>query len=409
MKRRFALAAAMAVALSPCAATPARAQFTPGNLVVERVGDGSAGLTSNATPTFLDQYLPSTLNQAIPVNTVALPTTVIGQNPAPGTALAVTDSGSATSNGQFTRSADGTLLLVPGYNASVGTTGVAGSAPGTINRSIGVVNTAGTVTSTTGFSNGPSNNYRSVATVDGTSFWASTAGTGTTPGILYVPPAGVGSVTAATTIANGNFRNVVIAGNSLFASSASATPGIGIHLIGTAGTLPTSATTPTLLPGTSVTGTSPYGFQLIDNPLNTNNWNGTGFDTLYVADDTSNTGGLSRWEYNGTTWLKTGNTLTFGTATAAGARGLTLVQNGTNVTLFATTGETSQNRLVQISDDLTNTTPFAGGFTNLATAGPSTAFRGVALAPAPVPEPATVLGIAAAAGLAGLVRRRVRR
>jgi hypothetical protein len=396
---RFALLAALALAVSTGNAV---AQFTPGNVVVERIGNGSAALSSAATPTFLDQYLLAVPNQASPVNTIALQTTI----GASGSNLAITDSGTATSNGYLTRSVNGQVLVVPGYNAAVGTASVAGSDPTTISRSIGVVGGDGTVDSRTGFNNGPNNNFRSVATVDGSAFWASTAGTTTTPGILYVPPANVATVANATSIANGNYRNIAIANGSLFASSASGTPGIGISLIGTAGTLPTTTgTTTTLLPGTG-NSLSPYGFALINNPNITTNWNNTGFNTLYIADDSTqaNGGGLSRWSFDGNTWARVGSPLTFGTGSTAGARGLALSQNGSNVTLVVTTIETSANRLVQVSDDLTSTTPFAGSPITLATAPANTVFRGVTFAP--VPEPATVLAVAAGAlGLGGFFRR----
>lgn len=52
------------------------AQFTPGNLVVVRIGDGSAALTSAGTAVFLDEYTPA----GVFVQAVAMPTAVNGAN-----------------------------------------------------------------------------------------------------------------------------------------------------------------------------------------------------------------------------------------------------------------------------------------------------------------------------------------
>lgn len=49
----------------------AASTFGAGNLVVYRVGDGSAALTANATAVFLDEYTPAgVLVQSIPMPTV---------------------------------------------------------------------------------------------------------------------------------------------------------------------------------------------------------------------------------------------------------------------------------------------------------------------------------------------------
>src|SRR4051812_24363275 len=69
--------------------------FTLGNLVVYRVGDGSAALAATATAVFLDEYTPTgTLVQSI-----AMPTVVSGAN------KRLTASGTATTEGFLTLSA----------------------------------------------------------------------------------------------------------------------------------------------------------------------------------------------------------------------------------------------------------------------------------------------------------------
>ena len=69
---RFAFAGALVLALGQAFAGP----FTAGNIVVLRVGDGSAALTTAATPIYLEEYTPGgTL-----VQTIAAPTSTVGSN-----------------------------------------------------------------------------------------------------------------------------------------------------------------------------------------------------------------------------------------------------------------------------------------------------------------------------------------
>src|SRR5262245_3225160 len=63
----------MMAALIP-GATALAAPFIPGNIVVLQAGDGSAPLGNATTPQFVLEYLPGTLNQAGPVQTIAIPT-----------------------------------------------------------------------------------------------------------------------------------------------------------------------------------------------------------------------------------------------------------------------------------------------------------------------------------------------
>ena len=89
--------------------------FTPGDLVVYRVGTGTGALGSASTAVFLDEYSPNgTLVQSI-----AMPTTAGGgYNP-------LTASGSATSEGNLTLSQNGENLVLTGYDATTGVAGIA--------------------------------------------------------------------------------------------------------------------------------------------------------------------------------------------------------------------------------------------------------------------------------------------
>lgn len=377
----------------------APAQTLPNYVIVERIGgDASFGgsattATSAATATFLDTFNPVTASQLLPGFSYSMPTAPAGAN------LSSTDSGTATSNGYFTRFADGTGFATTGYNAAVGTAGVAGSNPATINRVMGTLTGqisyigGGTLTTSTGFNDGVSNNFRSIATVDGTAFWGSTAG-----GIRYQNTPG--SVTSTLAVTSVNTRNVRIFNNTLFYSSSSGTAANnGIFTVGTVGTLPTSASATTQLPGlgTSGTGTpSAYSFYLFNNPLNLNNYAGTGLNTLYIADDRSSTsGGIQRWVYDGINWGLTATFNYVGNSNLNGARGLvaTFDTSGASpvVNIWATSigsaTTPTQNDLFFLSDTLTDVGGAFGSATTLATSPLNTFFRGVELAA--VPEPST--------------------
>lgn len=104
--------------------------FTPGDIIVYRVGDSTSPAgTSAATPVFLDEYTPTgTL-----VQSTALPSTN-------ATGLALTDSGKASSGGLLSLSPDGSQIALFGYDVNSGTAGATGSATETI----GIVGPSGT-------------------------------------------------------------------------------------------------------------------------------------------------------------------------------------------------------------------------------------------------------------------------
>src|ERR1039457_1915809 len=163
--------------------------FTAGNLVVERMGDGAAALSSAATNMFILEYTPN----GAPVQTNAMPS--MFPRPA-ANPFNLVDSGSATSNGQLTRSADGKYLCISGYNGTNGEAGIAGSSVTTVLRVIGIINAAGAIDTSraAGFLSG--NNFRSVTSVDGSAFWAAGAS-----GLVCFQP-GV----ATNLLNNGNIR-----------------------------------------------------------------------------------------------------------------------------------------------------------------------------------------------------------
>jgi len=330
------------------------APFKPGNIVVARVGDGTAALTAAATAVFLDEYTPAgQLVQSVP-----LPTSVNGNN------RILTAAGNATSELALTRSADGRYLVLTGYGTTPGTAAVASSASTSVARVIGLVAADGNVDTSTNtgdaFSGG---SIRAAATVDGTSFYS----VGASSGVRYQVLGTEASTQLNTTPTN--IRGLSVAGGNVYISTASS-PFIGLSQVGTG--LPTAAgQTVTALPGIT-TATSPYGFYLADLDMTV-----PGVDVAYIADDRA-AAGIQKWSLVNNTWVLNG------TIAGAGVRGLQGSASGTSVALVASTATS----LYALTDNTGyNAAPSLTALpTALATAGTNMAFRGVAAAPvAPAP------------------------
>jgi hypothetical protein len=382
-----------AIALATLATLSTIAQAAPinaGDLVVYRVGTGAAGLTSAATDVFLDEYTAA----GSFVQSIAMPTLSLGAS------NALTASGTATSEGELTLSSNGSFLVLTGYKAAVGTTGIAATTGTVAPRTVGLVNVAtgaiDTSTALTDFSSG--NNPRSAVSTNGTDLWVA----GAAGGIRYTTTGSTTSTQISTTVTNN--RQLEIFNGQLYSSDSSGTAvRIGADGVG----LPTTAgQTITNLPGIPVTG-SPYSFFMADLDAGV-----VGVDTMYVADDTNTVGvgGITKYSLVGGAWVNKG---TVGAAADA-YRGLTGVVSGGTVQLFATrkggSGATGGGELVAVSDAAGYNAAFAPSSLNLlATAATNEAFRGVALVPAalnPVPEPESYALMLAGLGLLGLASRR---
>ncbi len=337
------------------------APFKPGNIVIARVGDGSATLSAAATEVFLDEYTPGgTLVQSI-----ALPTSVSGTN------RILTASGNATSELGMTRSADGRYLVLTGYSAAPGTPGVTASLATDVTRVIGLIGADGgfdTSTSTGDAFSG--SNIRTAATADGTSFYS----VGGNSGVRY--QAFGSAMSTQLNTAPVNVRSINVAGGNLYLSTASS-PYIGLSQVGTG--LPTAAgQTVAVLPGfpAATAGASPYGFYLADLSPTV-----PGVDVAYVADDRTTAGGIQKWSLVAGSWVLNG---TMAGSAAAAVRGLNGTTSGTAVSLVAS----SSNGLFFLADNGGyNTAPSLATLpAAIATAPANTAFRGLAFAPvAPAP------------------------
>ena len=371
-----ALATLFIVPIAAAGATARAAGFGAGDLVIYRVGTGSAALTSAATAVSLDEY---TTAGAL-VQSIALPTSTAG--------AALVASGSASSEGLLSLSTDGSSLLVPGYFANAGTAGIASTTAAAAPREVAVFDATGTATSTTtlgSFFSG--NNIRSAASPDGVTIYAGSGVTASGVGVFTAGTNGTPTTVSGAT----NTRGVAVANGQVFVSSGSS-PNVGVSLVGTA------AAPSTTLVASTATDTSPYEFAFA-------NTSGTGTtpDTLYVADSTSK---LFKYAFN----AGTDATTLVGTATIpSGVTGLALTANaaGTGENLYLTS-PTTLSILTDAFSAITATAVAAETATPLATASTNEAFRGVAFAPTAVaaPEPTSLLLMATAAAPLALGRRR---
>jgi hypothetical protein len=334
--------------------------FTPGNLVVLRVGSGSATPSSAATAVFLDEYTPGgTLVQSI-----ALPTTANGNN------HVLTLSGTAGSEGALVLSANGQYLSFAGYDAGPGVAKV--SSDSTTNRTIGYVGTNGVVNTATGFTVGSAyvkNNIRGAVTNDGTSFWSSGTGSGSTGGLWYLPAGSFTSsaVQISTTETNTRVNNIF--GGQLYTSSGAGS----FHGVNSDGTgLPvTSGQTMVNLPGMpgADTSSSSYGFWLFDE-----NPNVPGYDVMYICDDhtVSPNGGLYKYSLAGGTWVSNGNI-----PGPVGLRGITAQQGCSGVQLYLT----DVTSIYGLTDNSGYNGTLTGTPAVIVSASTNTIFHGLAFAP----------------------------
>ena len=337
------------------------AAFTTGNLVVYRVGNGSAAI-SGAVPVFLDEFSTTAVPANPPVQSIALPTTASGANKR----LVAAASGF---EGLITRSVNGEYLLLTGYDADVdfGGTDPSTLTTAVVNRVVGRVDASGQIDTTTALTDTPDgSNIRTAASTDGTNIWVG----GSAGGVRYTTLGN--TISTQLNTSNTATRQLNIFDGQLYAS-VSATVAVGTVGIG----LPTLAPqTITALPG--VTSGNAFGYVLADLDAGV-----AGVDTLYVTDDLADK--ISKFSLVGGTWTANGAGVTVPGAGPA-VRGLIGSVTGTTVSLYGTT----TTALFSLIDTSGYNAPLTGTAITLATAASNTAFRGLAFAPNNAPAATAV-------------------
>ena len=348
-------------------------KFTAGNLVVYRVGTGNTALSGVATTVYLDEYTPTgTFVRSVKLPEVAAELT--------GSNKRVTASGSATSEGFLTRSANGLYLLAEGYDADTATAGIGKTTAFTVNRvaaSIDVNSTINSSNSSPSFSSG--NNIRAIASVDGNSFYLAGGATG----LAYMPvqAGGVDSATQLSTTIK-NIRCVEIFGGQLYVSTASGSA-VRVGSVGTG--LPTTAgQTIANLPGVTLTKSSPYQFFIATLPAG---------QVLYIADDSA---GIRKYSLVSGNWVANDSLKITAANSGYGIRGITGVVQGTNVGLYITYAGTTSGIYGVVDNTGFNTSITTAVAVPIATAATNTAFRGIAWAPLVSPLPVHLVNFNAA-------------
>jgi hypothetical protein len=476
-----------ALVLAQSAAADPISAFTAGDLVISTVSSYNGGGLDSASPIVLQEFqLGANGTSATLAGTLTLPQTSSGNN------SAISGEYGSASEGILQQSVNGQYLTIMGYgvnaatfnSASLSTYGTAalgqttsltaadqtGTPVTTVPRVVALIGADGSVdssTALTGVFN--QNNPRSVATVDGSSFYISGQGASKgdpTQGVFYA----VRGASTATAVDNSTDTRVVSifnngSGNTLYVSRDFNPPNGGTQnftnvssLTDASGGLPTSSAG---LITTHITPpASPYSLGGNNGSINltaslangVNNARIGSFvylspeqyffaspDVLYVADSGQpkngnankaalGEGGLQKWILTDGTWtlaydLVSGLNLVnnananANTPAAPGVTGLLgltgQVING-QVELFATSyglNELSQSFLYGITDNLSATSISQVSneqFTTLYTDPTGqTSIRGVAFAPtAPVPEADSYAMMLAGLGLCGFISRR---
>ncbi|MBS0659571.1 MAG: cadherin-like domain-containing protein [Verrucomicrobia bacterium] len=353
--RRRACAAA-ALTVGSLASLPA-APLTPGSLLVYTIDVGTGSLTSAATPVVIREFA-TTGSPATNYQNFSLPTTGAG---------AMTASGTAASDGQLLRSADGAIASWAGYNVASGTASVTS----TILRLYATLDPSGTLRYSVPFTISGTNVRGAIASSAATGFYIFTA-----DGFGYAP-----TLEAEVLCVTGQYsvRGATIFNGRIYGSTGSTTSNNGVNLISDG--LPAGPAYYQQLPGfTNATNESPNAIRFHD--LN----NDGQPDTLYVAVGATG-GGVKRYNFNGTSWVLA---YTLNASTPTGFYGLTSridPGDSSRLQFFATTQGASNagNRLVTFTDSATfgnTTSPGAITLTQLRQAPATQSFRGVDFSPA---------------------------
>jgi hypothetical protein len=344
-------------------------QLASGNLVVARVGDGAQTLRDAGNSIYLDQFSPA----GSYVNTVTIPDSGPDGLIARGTAGA--NIGGLSGMTTLTTSGDGKYLVLNGYRTNYDATSTlvlaGGSTPElSIPRAVATVDASSQylvridALGGTGGANMAASAYRCAA-FDGVDEYWGTTGSATVP-VYYF---GTQTSAGAITISSGNARIVNLFNGKFYACLANE----GLYRFdgkphpGDALTLDIAYTT-TGGSGNCDFSVSPDG------------------NKIYIADGRpwvatmlNTNGGIQVYTNNGSGGYPLARVLKPDPDSTLGALYVTVDYSQANPVVYATTIVASQNRLVKIVDDGSNSG--AGTATVLATAGVNQEFRGLRFSP----------------------------
>ena len=318
--------------------------FTPGNIVVERLGTGTSSLNTSNNSIFFDEYASTGAGQT-PVQSVPIPST--------GPAAMV--EGNSTAEGEMTLAGSGLFICFPGGVTNTSNPFSLGSATSAqVPRGVGTVDGNGTysqaINSSVAYNAGT---MRGVVSDGAGNFWASGTATGL-GGIFYL-----GTNNASNDIYSANLRCSGIFNGNLYYSTGSGTPGIGIwEFSGTPALTNAAGNTATHV--ITTTG-SPYNFSVSPDG-----------NTIFFTDDqlTSTAPGIHKWVNSGGSFSEAYVLVT------NPCYGILVDWTTSPATVYATTTNGPNNSIIKVSD-----TGAGAAIVTNATAGQNKMFRNLSFAP----------------------------
>lgn len=321
--------------------------FGANNIVVLRVGSGTAALSNVGAPVYLDEFTTNgILVRSVSINN----TSAIGK-------LVLT--GNSLNEGFMTRSANKNYLVFGGYDTLIGGSGMASSS--TINKTIAFVDANAVVDLSTSV-NLPTGAIRTVISDNGLRYWAA----GGSKGTYFGNKGDTGKVLISNTITNN--KCLELYGNQIYLSTGQ---GANIRI----GKLGEGINTTGLQPYTGLQGIPTTGSpnQFIFSDLNPNI---TGYDVLYYTDNVSGT--LNKYSLVGSSWSSNGSvTVPVGSPAGSGLKGLIGDTVAGNVVMFAN----SASAIYKFTDSSGYNGALLSTAFQIATAATNTNFTSLAYSP----------------------------